>query len=218
MSKVHNLSERSSLITSWVNEIRDVNRQGQRMVFRRNLERIGEIAAYEISKILEYREVEIQTPLAVKGSSELTIQPIVMTILRAGLPLFDGVMNYFDKADAGFVAAYRKEEGANISVRQDYVTCPDVSNRPLILTDPMLATGSSLKEALDEILKIGKPSSLHIVCAIAAQGGVDFVAKNFPQANIWCGAIDPELNDKKYIVPGLGDAGDLSFGCKLQNS
>lgn len=218
MKRVHNLSEKSSLITEWVNEIRNVNTQGNRMVFRRNLERIGEITAYEISKSLDYKKVNIQTPLAVKESNQLVTQPIVMTILRAGLPLFNGVMNYFDKADAGFVAAYRKENGADIAIRQDYVTCPDISNRPLIVTDPMLATGSSLKEALDEILKLGQPSCLHFVCAIASQEGVDFISKHFPNIVIWCATIDPELNEKKYIVPGLGDAGDLSFGNKLQNS
>ncbi|MXV38211.1 uracil phosphoribosyltransferase [Flavobacteriaceae bacterium Ap0902] len=218
MGRIHNLSEDVSLITEWINELRNVECQNQRMVFRRNLERIGEIAAYEISKTLDYKGINIKTPLATKESKTLNVQPVIMTILRAGVPLFNGVMNYFDKADAGFVAGYRKESGHGISVRQDYVTCPQISDRPLILTDPMLATGSSLKEALDEILEIGKPSSLHFICAIAAQEGVDFIQKHFPQAHIWCGTIDPSLNEKKYIVPGLGDAGDLSFGSKLQNS
>ncbi|MGI9526138.1 MAG: uracil phosphoribosyltransferase [Weeksellaceae bacterium] len=218
MNRIHNLSTNVSLITEWINELRNVECQNQRMVFRRNLERIGEIAAYEISKTLDYKEVNVQTPLANKASKTLESQPVVMTILRAGVPLFNGVMNYFDKADAGFVAAYRKENGSEISVRQEYVTCPNIAGRPLIVTDPMLATGSSLKEALNEILEIGEPSSLHFICAIAAQEGVDFIKNEFPQMEIWCGTIDPSLDDKKYIVPGLGDAGDLSFGNKLQNS
>lgn len=217
MSHIHNLSTQVSLMTEWINELRNVECQNKRLVFRRNLERIGEIAAYEISKTLDYKTVNIQTPLAQKESKQLIQQPVIITILRAGIPLFNGVLNYFDKADAGFVGAYRKEGGSEVAIRQEYVTCPDIAQRPLIISDPMLATGSSLKEALVEILKIGEPSSLHIVCAIAAQEGVDYIHKQFPQAQIWCGTIDPTLNDKKYIVPGLGDAGDLSFGSKLQN-
>ncbi|CAI9429982.1 uracil phosphoribosyltransferase [Candidatus Ornithobacterium hominis] len=217
MSNIHLISEQNSLVTEWMNEISNVHSQNHRMTFRRNLERIGEIAAYEISKKLEYKTIQIQTPLAQKDSYALETQPIVMTILRAGVPLFNGVMNYFDKADAGFIAAYRKENGEDISVQQDYVTCPDINGRPLILADPMLATSSSLVKALEEILAYGQPSVLHVVCAIASEQGVAKFSKHFPNAHLWCGSIDPRLNDRNYIVPGLGDAGDLSYGSKLQN-
>lgn len=217
MGNIHLISEQNSLVTEWMNEISNIHSQNHRMTFRRNLERIGEIAAYEISKNLAYEAIHIQTPLAQKNSYALSKQPIVMTILRAGLPLFNGVMNYFDKADAGFIAAYRKEKGTELSIQQDYITCPNINHRPLILTDPMLATGSSLIKALEEILTHGTPSSLHIVCAIASEQGIEKLCKNFPQVHLWCGGIDPQLNGKNYIVPGLGDAGDLSYGSKLQH-
>lgn len=217
MKNVTNLSQHNSLLTEWINQLRSTKIQSDRMRFRRNLERIGEIGAYEISKTLDFQEETIQTPLALKNSFALYKQPVILTILRAGVPLFQGAMNYFDGADSGFVGAYRKHNNAHdFTIQQDYVTCPSIQNRPLIITDPMVATGSSLIEALNEILKIGKPTSIHILCAIAAKEGLEKVATAFPEAKIWCGTIDEKLNDKGYIVPGLGDAGDLSFGTKLQ--
>lgn len=211
------LSNTSSLVNSWINDLRNVDVQLDRMKFRRNMERIGEIAAYEISKGLDYNEVEIQTPLDVVKSKELAVQPVITTILRAGVPLFQGVLNYFDKADCGFVAAYRKHDANDyFSIKQDYLTCPNVDNRPLIVADPMLATGASLIEAIKDLLTNGTPSSLHIVAAIASEQGIKTLREAYPDAYIWIGAVDAELTSKGYITPGLGDAGDLSYGEKLQ--
>lgn len=146
------------------------------------------------------------------------MQPVVTTILRAGVPLFNGIMNYFDKADSGFVAAYRKNEANDyFSIKQDYLTCPDLTDRPLIVADPMLATGASLLEAMKDLLGHGKPSQIHIVVTIASQQGVELIRKKYPDAYLWVGVMDPDLTDKGYITPGLGDAGDLSFGEKLQH-
>lgn len=211
------LSENFSLVNEWINELRNVEVQGDRMRFRRNMERIGEIAAFEISKHLEVRTVEVTTPLDKIMVKEIAVQPVITTILRAGVPLFDGLLNYLDKADCGFVAAYRKHDANDyFSIKQDYLTCPDLSKRPLIIADPMLATGASLIEAIKDLLTHGKPSQMHIVAAIASQKGVDVIQKAFPEAHLWVGVIDPELTSKGYITPGLGDAGDLSYGQKLQ--
>lgn len=215
---VYNLSQEPSLLTSWINELRDISVQSDRMKFRRNLERIGEIAAYEISKQLPYTKCTLQTPLDRSASVELFSQPVITTILRAGVPLFQGLLNYFDKADCGFVAAYRKhEENDYFSIKQDYLTCPSIEGRPLIVADPMLATGASLIEALKDLLTHGTPTQLHIVAAIASERGIETLSQAYPDAHIWVGAIDPLLTSKGYISPGLGDAGDLSYGEKLQH-
>lgn len=211
------LSEQFSLVNSWINELRNVDIQHDRMRFRRNMERIGEIAAFEISKGLEQKEIEIQTPLDKIKVKEIAVQPVITTILRAGVPLFQGILNYFDKADCGFVAAYRKHDANDyFSIKQDYLTCPNIEGRPLIVGDPMLATGASLIEAIKDLLTNGKPSQLHIVAAIASKHGVETIGKAYPEAKIWVGAIDEQLTTKGYISPGLGDAGDLSYGEKLQ--
>jgi len=215
---MHILSNEVSLVNSWINELRNVKVQTDRMKFRRNMERIGEIAAFEISKKLDYKEMEITTPLDKIKVKEIAIQPVITTILRAGVPLFQGVLNYFDKADCGFVAAYRKHDMNDyFSIKQDYLTCPNIEGRPLIVADPMLATGASLIEALKDLLTHGKPSQIHIVAAIASRQGAEAIRTAYPEAQIWIGAIDEELTSKGYITPGLGDAGDLSFGEKLQN-
>ena len=215
---IHILSNEVSLVNSWINELRNVEVQTDRMKFRRNMERIGEIAAFEISKKLDYKEVEITTPLDKIKVKEIAVQPVITTILRAGVPLFQGVLNYFDKADCGFVAAYRKHDMNDyFSIKQDYLTCPNIEGRPLIVADPMLATGASLIEALKDLLTHGKPSQIHIVAAIASGQGAEAIRTAYPEAHIWIGAIDEELTSKGYITPGLGDAGDLSFGEKLQN-
>jgi len=181
------------------------------------MERIGEIAAFEISKNMEQKEIEIQTPLDTIRVKEIAVQPVITTILRAGVPLFEGILNYFDKADCGFVAAYRKHDANDyFSIKQDYLTCPDIEGRPLIVGDPMLATGASLIEAIKDLLTHGNPSQLHIVAAIASKQGVETIEKAYPEAKIWVGAIDEHLTSKGYITPGLGDAGDLSYGEKLQ--
>lgn len=211
------LSNEFSLVNSWINALRNVNTQRDRMKFRRNLERIGEIAAYEISKGLKQTELEIQTPLDTVQVKDIAVQPVVTTILRAGVPLFQGILNYFDEADCGFVAAYRKHDANDyFSIKQDYLTCPNIDGRPLIVADPMLATGASLMEALKDLLNHGKPSQLHIVAAIASREGVVTLEKAYPEAHIWVGAMDDHLTSKGYISPGLGDAGDLSYGEKLQ--
>ena len=215
---IHILSNEVSLVNSWINELRNVEVQTDRMKFRRNMERIGEIAAFEISKTLDYKEMEITTPLDKIKVKEIAVQPVITTILRAGVPLFQGVLNYFDKADCGFVAAYRKHDMNDyFSIKQDYLTCPNIEGRPLIVADPMLATGASLIEALKDLLTHGKPSQIHIVAAIASRQGAEAIRTAYPEAHIWIGAIDEELTSKGYITPGLGDAGDLSFGEKLQN-
>ncbi|QBO58549.1 uracil phosphoribosyltransferase [Chryseobacterium salivictor] len=211
------LSDQFSLINTWINELRNVEIQNDRLRFRRNMERIGEIAAFEISKGLEQKEIEITTPLDKIKSQEVAVQPVITTILRAGVPLFQGILNYLDKADCGFVAAYRKHDANDyFSIKQDYLTCPSIDGRPLIVADPMLATGASLIEAIKDLLNHGKPTQLHIVAAIASQQGVDTIQKEFPEAKIWVGVIDEKLTSKGYITPGLGDAGDLSYGEKLQ--
>lgn len=211
------LSEQFSLVNSWINELRNVEIQHDRMRFRRNMERIGEIAAFEISKTLKYKEIEIRTPLDTIKTIEIAVQPVITTILRAGVPLFEGILNYFDKADCGFVAAYRKHDANDyFSIKQDYLTCPDINGRPLIVADPMLATGASLIEAIKDLLTNGIPDQLHVVAAIASRQGVETIEKAYPDAKIWVGAIDENLTSKGYISPGLGDAGDLSYGEKLQ--
>ncbi|MBS1760834.1 MAG: uracil phosphoribosyltransferase [Bacteroidetes bacterium] len=212
-----NLSQEHSLVSNWVAELRDVNVQNDRMRFRRNLERIGEVAAYEISKILESEEKEIQTPLGTVNHKMLKNQPVLATILRAGLPMHQGLLNYFDKADNAFISAYRKHnKDGSFEISLDYVSCPELENRVVIISDPMLATGSSLVKTIHFLKAEGRPSSIHIVAAIACTVGIEYVLREEPSVSIWCGDIDDELTAKGYIVPGLGDAGDLAFGTKVQ--
>ncbi len=188
------------------------------MRFRRNLQRIGEIAAYEISKLLPYTEVETQTPLGISTSRILSEQPVLTTILRAGLPLHDGLLNYFDKADCAFVSAYRKHgKDGSFEISLEYFSSPDIENRIVIISDPMLATGASLVKTINYLREEGEPKNIYIVTAIACTVGIEFVRRNIPGCTIWCGAIDDELTAKGYIVPGLGDAGDLAFGQKIQS-
>jgi uracil phosphoribosyltransferase len=211
------LSQQFSLVNSWINDLRNIDVQHDRLKFRRNMERIGEIAAFEISRTLEQKTVEITTPLDKITSQEIAVQPVITTILRAGVPMFQGLLNYFDKADCGFVAAYIKHDANDyFSIKQDYLTCPDLNGRSLIVADPMLATGASLIEAIKDLLNHGKPTEIHIVTAIASQQGVETIQKAYPNAKIWVGVIDEKLTSKGYITPGLGDAGDLSYGEKLQ--
>ncbi|MBI2730392.1 MAG: uracil phosphoribosyltransferase [Sphingobacteriales bacterium] len=214
---VINLSENYSLLSNWISELRDVEIQTDRMRFRRNLERIGEVAAYEISKVLEWEEKETQTPLGISVSKMLKEQPVLATILRAGLPLHQGLLNYFDKADNAYISAYRKHKpDGSFEISLDYIACPDLENKVLIISDPMLATGSSLVKTIQFLKEEGKAKEIHIVAAIACTVGIEYVQRQEPQVKIWCGAIDEELTAKGYIVPGLGDAGDLAFGSKIQ--
>jgi uracil phosphoribosyltransferase len=214
---VINLSEKYSLLSDWIAELRDVEIQKDRMRFRKNLERIGEAAAMEISTQLEFTEKEIQTPLGTIVSNVLKEQPVLATILRAGLPLHQGLLNYFDKADNAFISAYRKHNrDGSFEISLDYVSCPELENRVVIISDPMLATGSSLVKTIQFLRDEGKPKEIHIVVVIACTVGIEYVKRSEPQCKIWCGAIDDELTAKGYIVPGLGDAGDLAFGTKVQ--
>jgi uracil phosphoribosyltransferase len=178
------------------------------------MERIGEIAAYEISKTLNYEKTEVQTPMGAALMGEME-QPILATILRAGLPLHQGLLNYFDRADSAFISAYRKyHRDGTFEIEQQYVTTPSLNDRALIIADPMLATGASLALALDTLSTYGKPAVIHVVAAIACTVGIEYVQRKYPQAYIWTGAIDDELTARGFIVPGLGDAGDLSYGNK----
>ncbi|MFN4314254.1 MAG: uracil phosphoribosyltransferase [Chitinophagaceae bacterium] len=212
-----NLSEQHSLVSNWVSELRDVEIQNDRLRFRRNLERIGEVAAYEISKVLPFEEREVQTPLGTAVSKMLAQQPVLATILRAGLPLHQGMLNYFDKADNAFISAYRKHnKDGSFEISLDYISCPELENRTIIVSDPMLATGSSLVKTIHFLKEEGKPREIHIVAAIACTVGIEYVKREEPSVTIWCGDIDDELTAKGYIVPGLGDAGDLAFGTKVQ--
>lgn len=214
---VVNLSEQHSLISNWVSELRDVTIQNDRMRFRRNLERIGEAAAYEISKKLAYEEREIETPLGTSIAKLIAQQPVLATILRAGLPLHQGLLNYFDKADNAFISAYRKHnKDGSFEISLDYISCPELENRVVIISDPMLATGSSLVKTIHFLKEEGHPKEIHIVAAIACTVGIEYVKREEPSVTIWCGDIDDELTAKGYIVPGLGDAGDLAFGVKVQ--
>jgi uracil phosphoribosyltransferase len=214
---VINLSEKNSLVNTWISEIRDVNIQTDRMRFRRNLERIGEVAAYEISKTLQFEDREIQTPLGISVCKVLADQPVLATILRAGVPLHHGMLNYFDKADNAFISAYRKHHrDGSFEISLEYISSPDLTDRVLILCDPMLATGSSLVKTIHFLRDEGVPKNIHVVCAIACTVGIEYVRREQPGVTIWCGDIDDELTAKGYIVPGLGDAGDLSYGIKQQ--
>ena len=216
---VHHLSEKHSLLSNWIAELRDVQIQKDRMRFRRNIERIGEVIAYEMSKHMAQKLVNTTTPLGTHASKVLMEQPVIATVLRAGLPMHQGMLNYFDKADNAFISAYRKHHpDGSFEISVEYLSCPDLNNRILIIADPMLATGASLVETIQAITKTQKPKEIHIAVAIASKKGIETVqAALGMDTSIWCGDIDDVLNDKSYIVPGLGDAGDLAYGTKMQS-
>ena len=214
---VINLSEQHSLVSNWISELRDVEIQKDRMRFRRNLERIGEAAAYEISKVMPFVEKEVQTPLGIANCKVLQFNPVLATILRAGLPLHQGLLNCFDQADNAFISAYRKHnQDGSFEISLDYTSCPEIEDRVVIVSDPMLATGSSLVKTIHFLKEEGRPKEIHIVAAIACTVGIEYVKREEPSVTIWCGDIDDELTAKGYIVPGLGDAGDLAYGVKVQ--
>ncbi|MFR9165757.1 MAG: uracil phosphoribosyltransferase [Dysgonomonas sp.] len=215
--EIINLSEQNSLLNNFVSEIRDVNIQTDRLRFRRNLERIGEVMAYEISKTLSYKQVETQTPLG-QSTANCVEDPVVLgTILRAGLGFHHGFLNYFDKAENAFVSAYRKykENHQSFHVHIEYIASPLLNNKTLIITDPMLATGESMELSYRALLTKGQPAKVHIATIIASQYAVDYCKEHISEATLWAAAIDPELNEQAYIVPGLGDAGDLAYGEKF---
>ncbi len=215
---VHNLSKEHSLVSNWVGELRNVDIQQDRMRFRRNLERIAEVIGYEISKQLEMEEVEITTPMGISSCKTLKNQPVLATILRAGMGMHTGLLNYYDKADNAFLSAYRKHHpDGSFEISMEYMSCPELDGRIVIISDPMLATGSSLVKSIQYLKQEGNIKSIHIVCAIACSVGIEYVLRAEPKATIWCGDIDEELTAKGYIVPGLGDAGDLAYGTKMQS-
>jgi uracil phosphoribosyltransferase len=211
------LSEKNSIAKNFLSEIRDKEIQKDSMRFRRNLERMGEIFAYEISKSMEYEAIEVETVLGTKSTYRTADQPVVATVLRASLPLFQGVINFFDKAESAFIGAYRGSHAAdqNFKVELDYITSPSVENKTLILCDPILATGKSLEKAYRTLTQYGKPKVTHVVSVIASVDGMNYIRETLPECKLWIGDVDREMNEKFYIVPGLGDAGDLAFGCKL---
>ncbi len=212
---VHDFSKENSVLNHFVAELRDISIQKDSMRFRKNLERIGEVLAYELSKTLQYKKVEVQTPLAKKEVQLLRNQPVICTVLRAGLPLHLGMLNYFDQSETTFVSAFRKE-GKEFEIVVEYLATPDLNAKTLIIADPMLATGESMISVYNVLKKQGVPKEIHVVAAIGSKEGVAYISKYFPKnTQLWIAAIDPILNDKKYIVPGLGDAGDLAFGKKL---
>jgi uracil phosphoribosyltransferase len=215
---VINLSEQHSLVSNWVSQLRNVDMQNDRLRFRRNLERIAEVIGYEISKTLPWVEKEITTPMGLSVCKVLKEQPVLATILRAGLPMHNGLLNYFDSADNAFISAYRKHDlEGGFDIALEYMASPDIENRIVIVSDPMLATGASLVKTIQFLRNEGQFKELHIACSIACTVGIEYVKRAEPTATIWCGDIDDELTAKGYIVPGLGDAGDLAYGVKLQS-
>lgn len=210
------LNNHNSIANHFLAEIRDADVQQDSMRFRRNMERLGEVFAYEISKTLPYEEFEVQTPLGLSNVNMLPQLPVLVTILRAGLPLHQGLLNVFDKADSAFISAYRKvKKSGDFVIQMEYVSTPDLDGKTVIIADPMLATGRSMVLSCKEILANYKIKELHIVSVIASQEGIAHVKANIPHAKLWLGAVDEEMTTKAYIVPGLGDAGDLAFGEKV---
>lgn len=215
--KVIDFAKSASLVSQYMTELRDVNIQKDMLRFRRNLERIGEIMAYEISKELEYRTVDITTPLTETTSQVIETPLVLATIFRAGVPFHQGFLNYFDHAENAFVSAYRKyKEKENFDVCIEYLASPKLDGKTLILADPMLATGASMELSYRALLTKGTPAHIHVASVIASQQAVEYIKAHFPddRTTLWIGAVDPEINSHSYIVPGLGDAGDLAYGIK----
>jgi len=216
--KIHHIGAQNSVLNTFISEIRDQKIQKDSLRFRRNIERIGEILCYELSKTLSYAKVHVETPLGKKNMQVPYNDLVLCSILRAGLPLHQGLLNYFDKAENAFISAYRHHPNndADFEIVVEYFAAPETNNKTLLLADPMLATGQSLAAVYEAIKKQGTPKEIHIVAVIGSQEGITFVEKHFPEnTHLWIAAIDDELNAKGYIVPGLGDAGDLAFGEKL---
>ena len=219
--KVINLTEKPSLLNQYVKELRSVDVQKDSMRFRRNIERIGEVMAVEISKHMTYAVEQVQTPLAVAEMLVPQDQVVLGTLLRAGLPMHQGFLNMFDKAENAFISAYRKETvgrrgETEIEIVSEYLAAPNIEGKTLILVDPMLATGLSMEVAYKALLSHGTPKHVHVACLFGTPQAINYLSENMPEdTTLWCAVIDPVLNEKKYIVPGLGDAGDLCFGEKL---
>ncbi|MBU2996458.1 uracil phosphoribosyltransferase [Cellulophaga baltica] len=215
---IHNFENENSILNRFLKQLRDTTIQKDSMRFRKNIERVGEIISYEISKTLPYKDEEITTPLGTKNVPVLADEIVVCSILRAGLPLHQGLLNYFDDAENGYISAFRKHENGEdeFEVIVDYFAAPSLEGKILVLADPMLATGRTLENVLEGLKPHGTPKQIHIASVIGSQEGVDFVATKFPEnTHLWIAAVDDELNSKGYIIPGLGDAGDLAYGSKL---
>ncbi|GAA3656847.1 uracil phosphoribosyltransferase [Flavivirga jejuensis] len=217
--QIHNISKENSILNTFISEIRNINIQKDSMRFRRNIERIGEVLGYEMSKSLNYNASTVETPLGKSSINLLNNDIVLCSILRAGVPLHNGLLNYFDTAENAFISAYRhhKHNPESFEIIVEYLACPSLENKTLILADPMLATGQSMVATFEALKPFGTPKEVHLISVIGAQEGVDFVESNFDnKTHLWIAAIDDKLNDKGYIIPGLGDAGDLAFGEKLQ--
>ncbi|MDR6845011.1 uracil phosphoribosyltransferase [Flavobacterium granuli] len=215
---IHYLSEKNSVLNHFLSQIRNVNVQKDSMRFRRNIERIGEIMAYEMSQSFHYRDIETTTPLGVKKTTEIADKLVLCSILRAGLTLHQGFLNYFDNAENGFISAYRHHPNNDdfFDIRVDYEAIANINNKTLLLIDPMLATGQSAVAVFNKLMERGTPKEIHIAVIIAAPEGISFLKQNLPNTcHLWVASLDEKLNDKSYIIPGLGDAGDLAYGDKL---
>ena len=214
---VHNLDNSNSVLNHFISEIRDADIQKDSMRFRRNIERIGEILSYEMSRELGFQSNRVQTPLGVKDVPIVSEQLVLCSVLRAGLPLHQGVLNYFDQIENAFISAYRQHTtDEDFEIKVEYLASPSLDGKTLILVDPMLATGSSLVAVQKALNKMGHIKQIHLISVIAAQEGIDFVSSHFPEnSHLWVATVDPDLNSKGYIIPGLGDAGDLAFGTKM---
>lgn len=213
----YNFSDHQSIVNQYIAEIRDAQIQQDRMRFRRNMERIGEMMAYEISKTLAYKTKEVETPLGIANCNVPSTKIVIACILRAALPFYNGFLNVFDQAGSSFISAYRMHhKDGTFEINLQYVTCPDLTDCTLIIVDPMLATGASMDIAIRSLEEYGKPAKRHLATAIASAYGYNYIRRLYPKMHIWMGAMDEELTAKSYIVPGLGDAGDLCFGPKLQ--
>ena len=218
--QIHNLSEKNSILNTFIAEMRDVNIQKDAMRFRRNIERTGEILGYELSKSLQYKSTSTKTPLGEAKTSVISDDIVLCSILRAGVPLHNGLLNYFDTSENAFISAYRhhKHNPESFEIIVEYLACPTLEGKTLILADPMLATGQSMVATFEALKPFGTPKSVHLVSVIGAQEGVDYVSKHFDsETHLWIATVDEKLNEKGYIIPDLGDAGDLAFGEKLQN-
>lgn len=217
---IHNLSLQNSILNTFISEMRDENIQKDPLRFRRNIERTGEILGYELSKSLNFKTQSITTPLGTSETMLINDDIVLCSILRAGVPLHNGLLNYFDKAENAFISAYRhhKDNPESFEIIVEYLACPNLEGKTLILADPMLATGQSMVATFEALKPFGTPKDVHLVSVIGAQEGVDYVSQHFDaNTHLWIATIDKKLNEKGYIIPGLGDAGDLAFGAKLQH-
>ena len=218
MITIHNLEKADSVFNQYMAELRDATIQQDRMRFRRNLERIGEVMAYEISKAFEYDDEEVATPLGIKQIRTMHEQPVIATILRAGLPFHNGMLSMFDQADSAFIAAYRKydKNEEDSEIRVEYFSSPDIEDRVMIVCDPLLATGESIVKTLNGLMEEMMPKEIHIAVAVASQDGLDYVERTMSRlpVTIWVGSIDEELTARAYVVPGIGDVGDVAYGEK----